>query len=337
MESVVAPARLPISVVIPAFNRQTYIGDTLDSVLAQTALPAEILVVDDGSTDATGDVAQARGARVIRLQHGGVSAARNAGIMAAAQPWIALQDSDDLWLPEKLALQWQALRLCPDAGFAFTDSSQFNETGTIMESRFAQWPRYQGIKRVEKAPHIVCCDHESLREALVESQIMVTPSLVVKRELLIAVGMFDAGLSHGEDWELLLRLIVVASGASVERPLLRNRRLPGTPAKQWTHQMYGRLLIADRVLAQPVRYPASAPAFFANNRSKWMRRLRVQSFESGEFDAAIDAFGSCARGRRFSSANFWLICFLMLRALGATQIYRAARALRKRFRRDGTS
>ena len=97
-----APA---ISVVVPAFRAARTLGETLASILAQTLAPAELLVVDDGSPDATAAVAAAAGVRVLRQDNQGVAAATNAGIAAAAHDLVALCDADDLWLPEKLAVQ----------------------------------------------------------------------------------------------------------------------------------------------------------------------------------------------------------------------------------------
>jgi glycosyltransferase involved in cell wall biosynthesis len=96
---------LAISVVVPAFRAARTLGETLASIRAQTLAPAEILVVDDGSPDETAAVAAAAGARVLRQANAGVAAATNAGIAATAGNLVALCDADDLWLPEKLAVQ----------------------------------------------------------------------------------------------------------------------------------------------------------------------------------------------------------------------------------------
>jgi glycosyltransferase involved in cell wall biosynthesis len=108
-----------ISVVIPAHNRAHTLPYCLDSVLAQTLPPREVIVVDDRSSDDTAAVLQryaARGVVHLRLAAGqGAQAARNAGVRAARWPWIAFQDSDDLWLPDKLALQCDALRAASGA------------------------------------------------------------------------------------------------------------------------------------------------------------------------------------------------------------------------------
>lgn len=107
-----------ISVVIPAYNREGTIREAVESVLAQTWTDLEVIVVDDGSTDATADVVEAipdGRVRCIRRENGGACRARNAGIDAARGEYVAFQDSDDLWLPEKLEKQMQALE---DSGAA---------------------------------------------------------------------------------------------------------------------------------------------------------------------------------------------------------------------------
>ena len=101
-----------VSVIIPSFNRAHCIAGSVESVLAQTFQDLEVIVVDDGSTDDTQEVLARFGnrVRVIRQENGGVSAARNAGIRAARADWIAFQDSDDTWRPEKLQTQIDCLQ-----------------------------------------------------------------------------------------------------------------------------------------------------------------------------------------------------------------------------------
>ena len=106
---------LEASVVITAWNRAGTLGETLESALAQTRAPCEILVVDDGSTDGTARIAESFGApvRLLRREHGGMAAALNTGVAAAGGDVVAFLDSDDLWLPEKLELQLAALESDP--------------------------------------------------------------------------------------------------------------------------------------------------------------------------------------------------------------------------------
>ncbi|MGH3745033.1 MAG: glycosyltransferase family 2 protein, partial [Mycobacteriales bacterium] len=101
--------QIPVSVIIPAYQRAGLVGRAVRSALEQRPAPAEVVVVDDCSTDGTAQAAEQAGARVVSLPHNqGQGGARNAGIEAAVQPWIALLDSDDEWLPGHLARVWAA-------------------------------------------------------------------------------------------------------------------------------------------------------------------------------------------------------------------------------------
>jgi glycosyltransferase involved in cell wall biosynthesis len=106
-----------VSVVVPVRNGERFLGEALDSVLAQDYEPVELIVVDDGSTDGSGDIAGARGAHVIRQEGGGLAAARNAGLAAAQGELVAFIDADDVWLPGKLVRQVEYLLDRPDVGF----------------------------------------------------------------------------------------------------------------------------------------------------------------------------------------------------------------------------
>jgi glycosyltransferase involved in cell wall biosynthesis len=100
-----------VSVVVPAYNAARYVVDAVASVLAQTAPPGEVIVVDDGSTDDTAAVLAPFGdsVRLVRQPHTGYAAAMNRGVAAASGSLLAFQDADDLWLPEKLERQVAAL------------------------------------------------------------------------------------------------------------------------------------------------------------------------------------------------------------------------------------
>ncbi len=101
------PEILPISVLIPAYNRADRLGRALKSVAGQQQRPAEVIVIDDGSEDDTAAEAERLGATLVRHEtNRGCAIARNSGLAVAAQPWIALLDSDDEWLPHHLASLW---------------------------------------------------------------------------------------------------------------------------------------------------------------------------------------------------------------------------------------
>jgi len=113
-----------LSVIIPTFNRALLVREAIDSVLAQeTSEPVEIIVVDDGSTDNTRTVLESFGSRISRIfqSNRGMNAARNVGIARATGEYIAFLDSDDAWLPAKVALQLSVLDQVPHIGFVFSN------------------------------------------------------------------------------------------------------------------------------------------------------------------------------------------------------------------------
>ena len=116
---------MSVSVIIPTWNGERYLGTALDSVFAQTIQPLEVIVIDDGSTDNTADVARAYPVHLELCTHQGAAAARNTGVTLARGDYIALLDCDDLWLPEKLELQLQTFAQVPELGVVFTAVQQF--------------------------------------------------------------------------------------------------------------------------------------------------------------------------------------------------------------------
>ncbi len=123
-----------VAVLIPAFNAARYIAETIGSVYRQTVLPREIIVVDDGSTDDTASVVEQGfpDVTIIRLPHGGVSIARNAGVEHTTCEWIAIIDADDLWLPHKMECQLAAIRDNPGVDILFAHFDQFTPDGATM-------------------------------------------------------------------------------------------------------------------------------------------------------------------------------------------------------------
>ena len=175
---------MKISVVIPAYNAAHFLPRSLASVFAQTLLPDEVIVVDDGSTDNTAAVAAALGAKVIKRQNGGLSAARNTGIQNASSEWIALLDADDMWAPKKLELQ--AARVRPDTVLVYTGLRFFDDNGARGE-RPAIDPT-QALK-------------------LLRSCNPIAPSTVlVGREAVMQGGGFREDIRACEDWEMWVRL-----------------------------------------------------------------------------------------------------------------------------------
>jgi glycosyltransferase involved in cell wall biosynthesis len=179
-----------VSVIIPTYNRAGLVRQAVASVAAQTFRDFEIVVVDDGGTAGTCEVLSAgQELRVLRHPHRrGVSAARNTGIAAARGEWLAFLDSDDLWLPDKLARQICLLEGQPELRLCQTDET---------------WVR-RGVRVNKPAAH-----HKVAGQIFLPSlgRCMISPSAVMlHRRLLFDHGGFDATLPAAEDYDLWLRL-----------------------------------------------------------------------------------------------------------------------------------
>lgn len=194
----------PVTVVIPTHDRPELVLEAVRSVLAQTRAPGEVVVVDDGSEEeAATRVARGldglKGVRLIRhpAPRGG-SAARNRGWREGRYPWVAFLDDDDVWLPEKLAVQLAHLR-SEDAEYGWT-AYRVVERDTL-EPRDEIHPPPGGLPRVLAHSERSCC------------------TLMVRRSVLEEVGGFDESLPRNQDWDLYLRLARRGRGAYLDRAL----------------------------------------------------------------------------------------------------------------------
>ena len=199
-----------VSVVIPACNSATTLPNAVRSALDQTLPPAEIIVVDDGSTDHTHEVARSFRSSVsyLRQARAGASAARNAGIRTARHTWVALLDADDRWHPRKLEAQTEALKSRPDARWAFCDARIVDQASRLVR----EWSFPSGIETARQL----------LETAFLYNPVAGSSSAVVaRRDCLVEIGLFDTALAAVEDLDLWMRLasrypFVHAPGAFVD-------------------------------------------------------------------------------------------------------------------------
>ena len=203
-----------VSVVIPAYNCGPWVAEAVASALAQTHPPAEILVVDDGSTDDTAAHLAAFGSaiRVLRQANGGAAAARNAGVAAAAGSFIAFLDADDVWHPRKLERQLPHLAARPDLG--------------LLATGHYAWPGPHADASAD-APALIPVPLDRL---IVRNSI-VTSTVVARADVLRAAGPFDAELHGPEDFDLWLRVAQRAKLAILPTPLSGYRTVVGSLSK----------------------------------------------------------------------------------------------------------
>jgi glycosyltransferase involved in cell wall biosynthesis len=186
-----------ISVVVPAYNTRGTIAETLDSVLAQTFTDYEVVVVDDGSPDDVADfVAQTYPqVRLVRQENRGLAGARNTGLQEARGVFVAFLDSDDVWLPEKLARQAEQIRAHTEAKVFYSDCWFWRDG-----KRTGRWSELH--RHADGA----------IARQLVQREVMLPVlTVVARREAVLEVGGFDESLREVEDYDLWLRLAVTGS------------------------------------------------------------------------------------------------------------------------------
>jgi glycosyltransferase involved in cell wall biosynthesis len=226
-----------VSAVIPTYNRSQQTIAAIESVLTQTYPYFEIIVIDDGSTDGSGEVIQRfisqkanRAHRILFLSqpNQGASIARNAGIARAQGAYIAFLDSDDVWVPEKLEWQVQAFeRLKNECGACFTDARLVNSWGMEVSSFQAHRRRYEQTIGIDRRATI------SLAESF--SGFWVS-SLLVRAEMIRQIGGFSPDISFAEDRDLHFRLSLLTSIAYVNKQLIvtdRDPSPPGSTCRPW--------------------------------------------------------------------------------------------------------
>jgi glycosyltransferase involved in cell wall biosynthesis len=203
-----------ISVIIPTYNYASYVREAIDSALEQSYPALEIIVVDDGSTDATAQVLSVYGdrIRVLRQKNQGVAAARNAGIAAARGDYLAFLDSDDIWKPRKLELQIARFDADPDLGLVRCGAETFGEAGHTPEV-------WRKGKEGWVAPDILRLDPELT--------VAAGSGLMLPKRVAEEVGGFDHRLRVSEDWDLCYRIATRYRVGYVAEVLLRYR-LHGT-------------------------------------------------------------------------------------------------------------
>ena len=193
-----------VSVIIPVYNGARYLRAALESVFAQTYRPFEVIVVDDGSTDDSGMIAQGfPDVHYIHQTNQGVAAARNHGIEAAQGEFFAFLDQDDLWTPEKLKLQIEHSLSNPDLGYTLTQQQFFLEPGETLPV----WFRKELFGSVHTG--------------------WVLGTLVVRRKAFEKIGNFATGYSAASDGDWFFRAKASGIPMAVVPHLLLLKRIHG--------------------------------------------------------------------------------------------------------------
>ena len=207
---------LLISCIIPVFNGERYLREAIDSILAQTHRPLEIIIVDDGSTDGTRAVVANYGdqVRYVWQPNSGPATARNLGLSRAAGEFVAFLDADDLWHAEKLARQMARFDARPELDFCVAHVQNF----WIAELRDEE-ERFRNNRVAKPLPGYV------------------TGTLLARRRLFDTIGVFDTKLAHGDSTDWFLRASECGAVMELLPVVLSFRRL---------HQINRSRLLASR-------------------------------------------------------------------------------------------
>jgi glycosyltransferase involved in cell wall biosynthesis len=237
-----------VSVVIPTYQRAAILGRAIESVLDQSYPSVEVIVVDDGSTDGTRALVEKYIAsygdcvRYLYQPNAGVTAARNLGLKAVRGEFIALLDSDDVWLPWKLTAQVALLQALPEVGMTWTDMTATDEAGTVLMRNYLR-TFYSAYSRVNEDEIFslsgsfsrLCPAVEGVSEKttyrvgqifgpMLMGNLVHTSTVLMRRERLQQIGGFDTELRRtGEDYDFHLRNCACGPVALLDEPSILYR------------------------------------------------------------------------------------------------------------------
>ncbi|WP_182915631.1 glycosyltransferase family 2 protein [Massilia cavernae] len=277
-----------VSVIIPCYNAERYIGATIASVLAQGQAGMEIIVVDDGSSD--GSVALVRRefpqVRVEQQVNAGVAAARNRGLGMARGEWVAFVDADDIWLPGKLAAQFAQMDAVPGCRMSYT--------------AWQVWPSAAPLPTSEQLEQLAAIAGDSARWGgasgwiypdLLLDCVVWTSTVLARRSLFEEIGGFDPTLRIGEDYDLWLRASRVTPIHRVAHPYALYRIHPASITKSMPTDNYRAKVIGRALASWGMRSPDGREADKAS-----VRRLLSKSWS--DYAGAHLQGGSLAQARR---------------------------------------
>jgi glycosyltransferase involved in cell wall biosynthesis len=314
-----------VSVVIPSYNRVYCIATTVDSTLAQTHGNLEILIVDDGSSDGTRELIEERyrgepRVRYIYQANAGVSAARNHGLRLARGQYIALLDSDDIWLPWKLEAQLRCLDALPTAGMIWTDMDAIGPDGELQYRRYLtkMYTSYRKFTRDQlfresrplssidarlaatlSDPRVYLGD---IFSPMITGNLVHTSTVLLRRERFEQVREFDVNLRHsGEDHDFHLRTcregdVAYLDVASILYQRGRTDQLTANPTYT-VHMAENFLKTVTKALARDRERVTLSPTMLDHVLAEAHAWVGEQRLELGDRDQALRHLGTSLRFR----------------------------------------
>ncbi|MGM3309360.1 glycosyltransferase [Anabaena sp. WFMT] len=226
-----------ISVVIPVYNGEKTIRETIESVLTQNFKDIEIIVINDGSNDSTLEIIKSIADSRIQIftyTNAGLAASRNRGIYHASGEYISFIDADDLWTPDKLESQWQVLRENPASAVAYSWTDYINESGKIC-----------------KSGRRIIANGEVFEQLLLFNFLENGSNPLIRTQVFKEIGDFDESLLASEDRDMWLRLAVNYEFACVEKVQILYRISPNSMSANLKKQEVETLKVIERFFAHP--------------------------------------------------------------------------------------
>ena len=274
----------PISVVIPAHNAEKFIQQAIESVHAQTLPVKELIVVADDCSDDTESIAESMGATVLEINSRNISAARNAGVRAATQEWIAFLDADDFWKANKIECQWKAIENFSDAAVVSCDFYVLYEGVTLPLPEKSLRMRRDSIACpiviTEEGTYFPKVDGRVLRWFEIAPQ-----AVMIRRDVFETAGFFDERLVYLQDIEYFARALRDHSLVMIEEPLVYRRMRADSHSANTEGKWTAYFSIVDRMLRRPDQYPPLAGEqyreylkfVFASNERAFAEKRRKQA------------------------------------------------------------
>jgi glycosyltransferase involved in cell wall biosynthesis len=294
------PSRPQISVVIPAYNAAGTVGEAVESILSQSVPAAQVIVVDDGSTDGTAGVLATYGDAivVIRQNNRGLAGARTSGQAAATGEFIAWLDADDVALPNRLEVQVAVMRAETAVVVVASDFDAFDASGAV-QPRFAR--SYHGaiapdraLERIFGPPKSVVSAGQSwkyhagdARVSLIFGNFLHPPTVMIRRSATQKVGPMIGSFPISEDWLYFVELSGVGHLAFIDEPLIRYRQSPDQMSRDAGTVMRNNLRALEYVLARNPEVAKSERGRVTRALGHRHRSLAIQLADEDRAAAAL--------------------------------------------------
>lgn len=288
-----------VSVVIATYNRAALLGETLESVRGQSFQDFEIIVVDDGSTDDTPKLAQSYGQKIryFRQENRGAAAARNLGFRQARAPWIAVQDSDDLSLPDHLRTLYDYVKAHPDCGMVFANGCYLegaeHDRETIIPAVKSRRLAAQGV----------------LLRDLFEKSIVRLQAALISKAAFEAVGGMNESFAICHDLDLFLRLTLNFPVGYVDRVVFRYRKHQGNISRNEETRLLENIRVIETLMRDfPQAEMMLGPKRIARRLAYRYYRLAKGRWKRQQFAAARQAIraalSSCPLSLKYRYYDF---------------------------------